>query len=191
MGVKPVTEILTKANEAALFPLLPLRGMLVFPYMITPLDVGRERSIRALEEAMTKERQLVLAAQRSAETTEPEADEIYEVGLVAEIKQLLKMPEGQIRVLVEGLHRVKIEEFVDTESCFHVKVSKILEIEESGPEIEALMRMVQNQFEEYVKLSRKVPSEVVVAINSIDEAARLADSIAAQLIVPVEEKQYL
>ncbi len=191
MGVKPVTEILTKANEAALFPLLPLRGMLVFPYMITPLDVGRERSIRALEEAMTKERQLVLAAQRSAETTEPEADEIYEVGLVAEIKQLLKMPEGQIRVLVEGLHRVKIEEFVDTESCFHVKVSKILEIEESGPEIEALMRMVQNQFEEYVKLSRKVPSEVVVAINSIDEAARLADTIAAQLIVSVEEKQYL
>ncbi|NMB24621.1 MAG: endopeptidase La [Firmicutes bacterium] len=181
----------TEANETTLFPLLPLRGMLVFPYMITPLDVGRERSIRALEEAMTEERQLVLAAQKSAEITEPEPGEIYEVGLVAEIKQLLKMPEGQIRVLVEGLHRVKIEEFVDTESCFRVRVSTVVEMEESGPEIEALMRMVQNQFEEYVKLSRKVPSEVVVAINSIDEAPRLADTIAAQLIVPVEEKQYL
>lgn len=186
-----MTDMTTEANETTVFPLLPLRGMLVFPYMITPLDVGRERSIRALEEAMTDERQLVLAAQKSAEITDPEQDEIHEVGLVAEIKQLLKMPEGQIRVLVEGLHRVRIEEFVDTESCFHVRVSKMVEIQESGPEIEALIRMVQNQFEEYVKLSRKVPSEVAVAVNSIDEAARLADTIAAQLIVPVEEKQHL
>ena len=164
---------------------------MVFPYMITPLDVGRDRSIRALEEAMTQERQLVLAAQKSAELTEPEAEDIYSVGVIAEIKQLLKMPEGQIRVLVEGLHRVEIEEFVEDESCFQVRVSYMVEPEEFGPEMEALTRMVKNQFEEYVKLSRKVPSEIAVAINSIDEAARLADTIAAQLIIPVEEKQYL
>ena len=181
----------TEVEETVLYPLLPLRGMMVFPYMITPLDVGRDRSIRALEEAMTQERQLVLAAQKSAELTEPEAEDIYSVGVIAEIKQLLKMPEGQIRVLVEGLHRVEIEEFVEDESCFQVRVSSMVEPEEFGPEIEALTRMVKNQFEEYVKLSRKVPSEIAVAINSIDEAARLADTIAAQLIIPVEEKQYL
>ncbi|NLJ86909.1 MAG: endopeptidase La [Firmicutes bacterium] len=181
----------TEVEETVLYPLLPLRGMMVFPYMITPLDVGRDRSIRALEEAMTQERQLVLAAQKSAELTEPEAEDIYSVGVIAEIKQLLKMPEGQIRVLVEGLHRVEIEEFVEDESCFQVRVSSMVEPEEFGPEMEALTRMVKNQFEEYVKLSRKVPSEIAVAINSIDEAARLADTIAAQLIIPVEEKQYL
>ena len=173
------------------YPLLPLRGLLVFPFMITPLDVGREKSIQALEEAMTQERQLVLAVQKSAEINEPEEEDIYRVGVLAEIKQLLKMPEGQIRVLVEGLQRVRIEEFVESEPCFRVQVEEIAEIDEEGPEIEALIRTVQDQFAEYVKLSRKVPSEVIVAINSINEAGRLADTIAAQLVVPVEKKQEL
>lgn len=193
MGVKSVADTMFEASNAAkdTYPLLPLRGMLVFPFMITPLDVGREKSIRALEEAMTQDRQLILAVQKSAETDEPEADEIHGIGVMAEIKQLLKMPEGQLRVLVEGLHRVQIKEFVEMESCFHVRVSEMTETEESGPEIEALMRTVQDQFEEYVKLSRKVPSEVIVAINTINEPGRLADTIAAQLMVSVEEKQHL
>ena len=193
MGVGLMTDIMVEASSVAdeSHPLLPLRGMLVFPYMITPLDVGRERSIQALEEAMTRERQLVLAVQKSPETSEPEVDEIYETGVMAEIKQLLKMPEGQIRVLVEGLHRVRIEEFLETEPCLRVRVSEIVETKESGPEMEALMRTVQDQFEEYVKLSRKVPSEVIVAINSIEDPGRLTDTIAAQLIVSVEEKQQL
>ena len=128
------------------YPLLPLRGLLVFPFMITPLDVGRPKSIQALEEAMTQERQLVLAVQKSAEINEPEEGDILRVGVLAEIKQLLKMPEGQIRVLVEGLQRVRIEEFVETEPCFRVQVEEIAEIEEEGPEIEALIRTVQDQF---------------------------------------------
>ncbi|NLK07500.1 MAG: endopeptidase La [Firmicutes bacterium] len=165
--------------------------MLVFPYMITPLDVGRERSVEALEEAMADGRRLVLAAQMDAEVAEPSEDEIHEIGVIAEIKQLLKMPEGQIRVLVEGLYRVKIEEFFDQENCLYVEVNKLEEQEESGAETEALMRMVQNQFEDYVKLSRKVPSEVVVAVNSIHEPGRLADTVGAQLLVAVEEKQHL
>lgn len=186
-------EILAEANGTAenVHPLLPLRGMLVFPFMITPLDVGREKSIQALEEAMTHERQLVLAVQQSPETSDPEPEEIHDVGVMVEIKQLLKMPEGQIRVLVEGLHRVQIEEFVEDDPCFRVRVSEISEIEETGPEVEALMRTVQDQFEGYVKLSRKVPSEVIVAINSIEEPGRLTDTIAAQLMVSVEEKQRL
>ena len=126
-----MTDIILETSDAAqdTYPLLPLRGMLVFPFMITPLDVGREKSIRALEEAMTQDRQLILAVQRSAETSEPEADDIQEIGVMAEIKQLLKMPEGQLRVLVEGLYRVKIEEFVDTDPCFHVRVNEIIETE--------------------------------------------------------------
>jgi len=173
------------------YPLLPLRGLLVFPFMITPLDVGRPKSIQALEEAMTQERQLVLAVQKSAEINEPEEGDIHRVGVLAEIKQLLKMPEGQIRVLVEGLQRVRIDEFVETEPCFRVRVQEITEIEEEGPEIEALVRTVQDQFAEYVKLSRKVPSEVIVAVNSIGEPGRLADTVAAQLVVAVEKKQKL
>lgn len=184
-------EIESSAVSSDIYPLLPLRGMLVFPHMVTPLDVGREKSIHALEEAMLHERQIMLAAQKEAKINDPDTDEIYRVGTIAEIKQLLKMPEGQIRVLVEGIRRVRIEEFVADEPCFKVRVSEIPEPIETGPETEALMRTVQDQFEQYVKLSKKIPSEVLVTVHSIEEPARLADTIIAQMQVSIEPKQRL
>ena len=148
------------------YPLLPLRGLLVLSIHDHSLGCWEaEVHSGPRKRALTQERQLVLAVQKSAEINEPEEGDIHRVGVLAEIKQLLKMPEGQIRVLVEGLQRVRIDEFVETEPCFRVRVQEITEIEEEGPEIEALVRTVQDQFQEYVKLSRKVPSEVIVAVN--------------------------
>ncbi|MGE5578274.1 MAG: endopeptidase La [Syntrophothermus sp.] len=170
-------------------PLLPLRGMLVFPFMVTPLDVGRERSVHALEEAMLEERLILLAAQRQAKTQEPVPDEIYKIGTVAEIKQLLKLPDGTIRILVEGLQRVRIVQFLQTEPYYKVKVAKVEELGEKTTEIEALMRTTLDQFEQYIKLSKKVPPEILVSVANIDDPGRLADSIAAQLVLRIEDKQ--
>lgn len=176
-------------------PLLALRGMLVFPYTVTPLDVGRERSIHALEEAMIQDRLLVLAAQKDARVAEPGPDDLYRIGTLAEIKQLLKMPEGQLKVLVEGLRRIRIKDFVQSDPFVQVIVEEVsLPTEEEidiDPEMEALMRSTVEQFERYVKLSKKLPAEVLISISGIEEPARLADNIAAQLSVPLEVKQQL
>ncbi len=176
-------------------PLLALRGMIVFPYTVTPLDVGRERSIHALEEAMVQDRLIVLAAQTEARISEPGPDDIYKVGTLAEIKQLLKMPEGELKVLVEGIRRIRIREFVQEEPYLQVVVEEVSDPQAedvaTDPEMEALMRSTVEQFERYVKLSKKLPNEVLVSISTIDEPARLADNIAAQLSVALEVKQQL
>ncbi|MBE3574948.1 MAG: endopeptidase La [Firmicutes bacterium] len=172
-------------------PLLPLRGVIVFPYMVAPLDVGREKSVQALEEAMLQDRMILLAAQKQARANEPAPDEIYPVGTVAEIKQLLKMPDGAIRILVEGLERVRIAEFVQVDPYFKAKVDRLPVLEEKTPEIEALMRTTLEQFEEYVKLSKKIPAEILISVSGIEEPGRLADSIAAQLLLRVEDKQQI
>ena len=182
MGESPV-------ENTRVLPLLPLRGVMVFPYMVIHLDVGREKSIKALEEAMIQDREIFLATQQDAQTDDPTSKEIYKVGTIAEIKQLLKLPGGTSRVLVEGLRRGEILEYVEEEPFYKVKIKKFVDQEEKTPEIEALMRNLVFQFEQYVKLSKKITPETVIAIVTIEDPYRLADLIATHLSLKIPEKQ--
>ncbi|MBP2649578.1 MAG: lon1 [Firmicutes bacterium] len=172
-------------------PLLPLRGILVFPYMIIHLDVGREKSISALEEAMVHDRLIMLATQRDAQNDKPEPGDIFRIGTVVEIKQLLKLPGGTIRVLVEGLHRAKIVEYVDHEPFYMVEIEEYEESETKTSEVEALTRTVIHQFEQWVKLSKKIPAETLVSVVVVEEPGRLTDLIASHLSLKIEDKQLL
>jgi len=162
-------------------PALPLRDIIVFPYMVTQLFVGREKSILALDEAMAQKKEIFLAAQKSAKTNDPGADDIYTVGTVGLIVQLLRLADGTVKVLVEGRHRARIRRFVDTDSFFLVEVDEIQEVPQTDVEVEALIRSVQSTFEVYVKLNKKVQPEALMSVQSIDDAARLSDTIAANL----------
>ena len=172
-------------------PLLPLRGMLVFPYMIIHLDVGREKSISALEEAMVYDRQILLATQKEAQNDKPTPDDIFAIGTIAEIKQLLKLPGGTIRVLVEGLHRAKILKYESVDPFYRVEIQEYPEIERNTPEVEALTRTAINQFEQWVKLSKKIPPETLVSVVMVEEPGRLSDLIASHLSLKIEDKQDL
>lgn len=184
----------TAANEndnqaTRQLPLLPLRGLLVFPFMIIHLDVGREKSVKAIEETMLQDRIIFLATQKEAQTDEPGEDDIFEIGTIAEIKQLLKLPGGTIRVLVEGLSRAKIERYIEHEPYFKVEVTEHPETAVITPQIEALMRSLVNQFEQYVKMSKRIPPETVVTVVNLEEPGRLADIIASHLALKIEDKQ--
>lgn len=178
-------------SKKRLIPLLPLRGILVFPYMIIHLDVGREKSISALEEAMVHDRLIMLASQKDAQNDKPLPEDIFSTGTVAEIKQLLKLPGGTIRVLVEGLHRAKIEKFIELDPYYQVEVNEFEEMEGKTPEVEALTRSVIHQFEQWVKLSKKIPPETLVSVVTVEEPGRLADLIASHLSLKIEDKQAL
>lgn len=174
------------------YPLLALRGLSIFPYMVTPLEVGRERSIQGLERAMIQDKKLVLVSQRDPAVEEVQEEDLYPYGVLCEVKQLLKIPEGQVRVLVEGQQRVYIEDFYDNDEYYQVTVTPLDELEEETDlEMQALIRSVTQRFENYVKLGKKIPMEVLVSINNIKEPSRLADTVAAQIMVSVEEKQEL
>ncbi|SFR08097.1 endopeptidase La [Desulfoscipio geothermicus] len=175
--------------EKRVLPLLPLRGILVFPFMVIHLDVGREKSVQAIEEAMIKDRVIFLATQKEAQTDDPGEDDIYNVGTVAEVKQLLKLPGGTIRVLVEGIARAKINQYIDHEPYFSVEVDQYSEEYEKNSQVEALMRNLISQFEQYVKLSKKIPPETVVTVVNIEEPGRLADIVASHLALRIEDKQ--
>ncbi len=170
-------------------PLLPLRGVLVFPYMVIHLDVGREKSVQAIEEAMIQERTIFLATQKEAQTDDPGQDDIYQIGTVAEVKQLLKLPGGTIRVLVEGISRAKIVKYTAEEPFFKVEIEEYQDAVTKSAEIEALMRSLIHQFEQYVKLSKRIPPETVVTVVNLEEPGRLADIIASHLSLRIEEKQ--
>lgn len=170
-------------------PLLALRGMLVFPYMTVPLDVGREKSVSALEDAMMNNRLIVLAAQKETREADPSPDGIHSVGTVAEIKQLAKISEGTIRILVEGIVRVQILDYVQNDPHFKVRMSLVDDPKAVDSETEALMRTALRHFEEYVKLNRKIPPEILVSVSSIEEPGRLADDIASHLALKVDQKQ--
>ena len=172
-------------------PLLPLRGILVFPYMIIHLDVGREKSISALEEAMVQDRLIMLATQKDAQNDKPEPEDIFSVGTVAEIKQLLKLPGGTIRVLVEGLHRAEITEYLSFDPYYQVEIAEYAETEAKTPEVEALTRTVIHQFEQWVKLSKKIPPETLVSVVVVEEPGRLSDLVASHLALKIEDKQSL
>ena len=172
-----------------IYPLLPLRDVVVFPYMVVPLFVGRKKSIRAIEEAMLKNRRIILCSQKQAKTDDPEADELYETGTVAEILQLLKLPDGILKILVEGTTRVRINRFTRLDEFFEVEGVRILTEDKKTIEQQALMRNVISLFEQYVKLNKKIPLEVIMVANNVEEPGRLADIITAHLNLKVEEKQ--
>ncbi|MBX3197403.1 MAG: endopeptidase La [Labilithrix sp.] len=162
-------------------PLLPLRDIIVFPHMVSQLFVGRERSINALDAAMARDKDIFLAAQKNAKTNEPTPEDIFQVGTLGTIMQLLRLPDGTVKVLVEGKKRARVKKFPQTEEFFLVEVEEVADSSAKGVEVEALMRSVQAAFEMYVKLNKKVQPEVLMSAQTIDDAARLADTIVANL----------
>ena len=178
---------LTKLADA--LPVLPLRDIVVFPHMIVPLFVGREKSIAALEEVMDADKQILLATQKNAADDDPSPGDIYEIGTVATVLQLLKLPDGTVKVLVEGHQRARIDKFNDHEDYHEAKVSIIPEPEEDMVEVEALSRSVTSEFENYVKLNKKVSPEVVSSVTQIEDYSKLADTVASHLAVKIQEKQ--
>jgi ATP-dependent Lon protease len=173
-------------------PMLPLRDVVVFPHMVIPLFVGRPKSIKALESAMATERRIMLVAQKTAAKDEPAIDDMFDVGCVSTILQMLKLPDGTVKVLVEGQQRATVQGIVDGESHFVATVTPVdasAELSEPSSEIEALRRAVMQQFDQYVKLNKKIPPEILTSISSIDDAGRLADTIAAHLPLKLENKQ--
>ncbi len=177
--------------ETKTLPVLPLRDIVVFPHMIVPLFVGRERSVKALEEVMRGERRILLATQKDPAEDDPEPDDIFDVGAVATVLQLLQLPDGTVKVLVEGGSRARITRYLENENHYEAVVEIIEERGEAPAETRAMMRTVADQFENYVKLNRKISPEVVASISEIDEPGKLADSIAAHLSVKIADKQSL
>ena len=176
-------------------PLLPLRDVVVFPHMVIPLFVGRPKSIKALESAMEAERRIMLVAQKTAAKDEPSVEDMFEVGCVATILQLLKLPDGTVKVLVEGQQRAKVNKIEEGEQHFSANVTPLelvaVVVGDKGSEIEALRRAVMQQFDHYVKLNKKIPPEILTSISSIDDAGRLADTIAAHLPLKLDAKQVI
>lgn len=170
-------------------PLLPLRDVVIFPYMVAPLFVGREKSIRALEEAMKNDKQIVLAAQKDAKTNDPKKEDIYDIGTIGSIVQMLRLPDGTVKVLVEGKSRTRIRGYVPGSSFFLVEVQDVSTGKNPGAETEALIRTLINSFENYVKLNKKIPSEVLVTVSSMTDPERLSDTIASHLSFKLEDKQ--
>lgn len=170
-------------------PLLPLRDLIIFPHMMMPLFVGREKSINALEEAMSKQTDIVLAAQKDAKTNNPEPKDIFAIGTVGTIIQLLRLPDGTVKVLVEGKRRVKIKNFVNNENFFMVAVENLEEDGANIVEAQALVRSVKSTFETYVKLNKRIPPEILMRVSTIENPGELADIIVAQLNLKLEDKQ--
>lgn len=170
-------------------PLLPLRDLIIFPHMMMPLFVGREKSINALEEAMSKQTDIVLAAQKDAKTNNPEPKDIFAIGTVGTIIQLLRLPDGTVKVLVEGKRRAKIKNFVNNENFFTVAVEALDEDPTNIVEAQALVRSVKGTFETYVKLNKRIPPEILMRVSTIEDPGELADIIVAQLNLKLEDKQ--
>jgi ATP-dependent Lon protease len=178
-------------EKTTTYPVLPLRDIVVFPHMIVPLFVGREKSISALEDVMSDDKQVLLATQKSASVDDPGQDDVFEVGTVGTVLQLLKLPDGTVKVLVEGTHRAKITSYVENDKFFEAHAEIIEEMDENTQEQEALTRAVITQFEQYIKLNKKIPPEVLVSVNQIDDPSKLADTIASHIAVKIQEKQTL
>lgn len=175
--------------ETIELPLLPLRDVVVFPHMVIPLFVGRPKSIKALETSMESGKSILLVAQKSAAKDEPSADDLYGVGCVANILQMLKLPDGTVKVLVEGTQRAEVEHVSDLHSVFMASVTPVPSDDMGTHEIEAMRRAIIGQFDQYVKLNKKIPPEILTSLAGIDEAGRLADTIAAHLPLKLEQKQ--
>ena len=174
-----------------LFPVLPLRDIVVFPHMIVPLFVGREKSVRALEDVMKDDKQILLVTQKNAAQDDPTPPDIYSVGTIGTVLQLLKLPDGTVKVLVEGGQRARITKYADTEDFFQANAEIVQDDDGDDRELDALARTVVSQFEQYIKLNKKIPPEVLVSINQIDDFSKLADTVASHLALKIPEKQEL
>ena len=174
-----------------LFPVLPLRDIVVFPHMIVPLFVGREKSVRALEDVMKEDKQILLVAQKNASQDDPTPEDIFSVGTVGTVLQLLKLPDGTVKVLVEGGRRARILKYTDNPNFFQAQAEILVERLGEPQEVEAMARTVVSQFEQYIKLNRKIPPEVLVSVNQIEDHSKLADSIASHLSLKIPDKQDL
>ncbi|QQS53437.1 MAG: endopeptidase La [Candidatus Competibacteraceae bacterium] len=177
--------------DHAPMPVLPLRDVVVYPHMVIPLFVGREKSIHALDLAMQGNKRIVLVAQKSAEMDDPQSDDIYAIGTLSNVLQLLRLPDGTVKVLVEGSQRVDIHRFTETQACFIAEVSLLESVldENESQEIQALARSLLSTFDQYVKLNKKIPGEVLTSVSGIDDPSRLADTIAAHMALKLDEKQ--
>lgn len=180
-----------QTSDSPTLPVLPLRNIVVFPHMIVPLFVGREKSVKALEEVMNASKQIIMVTQRDEAQDEPDIEGIYRVGCLGNVLQMLKLPDGTVKVLVEGQTRVRLTEVKDSDNMFTAKAETFLERQGDEEELEALVRTVVAEFEEYVKLNKKIPPEVLVSLAAIDEPARLADTIASHLNLKIDQKQEL
>lgn len=178
-------------TDTVIMPVLPLRDIVVFPHMIVPLFVGRDKSVRALEEVMDADKQILLAAQREASEDDPSPEQVYEVGTVANIMQMLKLPDGTVKVLVEGVARARVASYTKTDEFFEAEAEILVDEDGEGPETDALRRSVLTQAENYIKLNKKIPAEVMVTITQIEDSSKLADTIASHLALKIEDKQDL
>jgi len=178
-------------DEQQSLPVLPLRDIVVFPHMIVPLFVGRDKSVNALEEVMRQDRKILLLTQKDPAEDDPEFDDLYDVGCVANVMQLLKLPDGTVKVLVEGQSRARVTGFETVDGYHQAELETLEEIEGEPSETEALVRTTVEQFEQYVKLNKKVPPEVLASVGQIEEPGKLADTIAAHLAVKISDKQEL
>ncbi len=180
------------AEKKETYPVLPLRDIVVYPKMVVPLFVGREKSIRALQAGVDSDKNIILATQKDPGIEDPTEDDIYHVGTIGTVLQLLRLPDGTVKVLIEGLERVRIDSFVENEEFLEANATLLPEVDKSSDvELEALVRAVLSQFEEYVKLSKKIPPEVLVAVDQIDDYSKLADTIASHLTLKIADKQEL
>jgi ATP-dependent Lon protease len=173
------------------YPVLPLRDIVVFPGMIVPLFVGREKSVKALEEVMRDDKHILVVTQKNAQDDDPTPEQIYSTGTIATVLQLLKLPDGTVKVLVEGLSRATIDQYLQTVDYFEAEASVLDEPEEDATEVEALARSAQTEFESYVKLNKKISAEVVAAVGQIENHSKLADTIASHLVIKIQEKEDL
>ena len=179
------------AVKKSTYPVLPLRDIVVYPKMIVPLFVGREKSINALQEVVDKDQNIVLITQKAAATEDPTEDDVYHVGTLGTVLRMLKLPDGTVKVLIEGMERVKISKFLDNPLFMEVQAEILPDKDENDMELEALVRAVLSQFEDYVKLSKKIPPEVLVSVNQIEDNGKLADTIASHLALKIADKQAL
>ena len=184
-------EVSNKSDQPNIMPVLPLRDIVVFPHMVVPLFVGREKSVRALEDMMQTDKQIMLVAQRDATTDDPGKDDVYQVGTIATVMQLLKLPDKTVKVLVEGVTRARIKNFTDNSDFLQAEVEIISGDEEDSAETEALARSATALFDQYVNLGKKLPQDVLVSVEQIEGAAKLADAIASHVAVKIPEKQEL
>jgi ATP-dependent Lon protease len=182
---------MSDSAQTAMFPVLPLRDIVVFPHMIVPLFVGRDKSVRALEDVMQDDKQILLVAQKNAGQDDPTTEDIYEMGTVGTVLQLLKLPDGTVKVLVEGSKRARIVRYTDNEAFFQAEAEMVADADDSDKDVDGLSRSVITQFEQYIKLNKKIPPEVLVSLNQIEDASKLSDTIASHLALKISEKQEL
>ena len=177
------------ANLPTQFPLLPLRDVVVFPHMVIPLFVGRPKSIKAMEIAMEAGKSILLVAQKSAAKDEPTPEDMYSIGCISNILQMLKLPDGTVKVLVEGNQRAKIDEIADQRTHYSATATPVSPGPVDSTEVEAMRRALVAQFDQYVKLNKKIPPEILTSLAGIEEPGRLADTVAAHLPLKLEQKQ--